>query len=125
MLLRRGESAVGTPSALTDRRREETAMPKVIADITMSLDGYVTGPGADEQHGLGDAPELHTWVFKHDAVDNEILERATAQSGAVVMGRRLFDVVDGPQGWNEDMGYGADQTAKPPFFVVTHAPPQD
>lgn len=28
-------------------------MPKVIADITMSLDGYVTGPGADEQHGLG------------------------------------------------------------------------
>ena len=31
-------------------------MPKVIADITMSLDGYVTGPGADEQHGLGDAP---------------------------------------------------------------------
>jgi hypothetical protein len=34
-------------------------MPKVIADITMSLDGYVTGPGADEQAGLGDAPELH------------------------------------------------------------------
>ena len=37
-------------------------MPNVIADITMSLDGYVTGPGADDQHGLGDAPELHTWV---------------------------------------------------------------
>jgi hypothetical protein len=34
-------------------------MPKVIADITMSLNGYVTEPGADEQHGLGDAPELH------------------------------------------------------------------
>jgi hypothetical protein len=30
-------------------------MPKVMADITMSLDGYVTGPGADPQHGLGDA----------------------------------------------------------------------
>ena len=44
-------------------------MPKVIADITMSLDGYVTGPGADEQHGLGDAPELHTWVTERDAVD--------------------------------------------------------
>jgi len=27
-------------------------MPKVIADITMSLDGYVTGQGADEKHGL-------------------------------------------------------------------------
>ena len=69
-------------------------MPKVIADITMSLDGYVTGPGADEQHGLGDAPELHTWVTEQDAVDTEILERATAQSGAVVMGRRLFDTVE-------------------------------
>src|SRR5438105_692598 len=32
-------------------------MPKVIADVTMSLDGYVTGPGADPEHGLGDAPE--------------------------------------------------------------------
>jgi dihydrofolate reductase len=100
-------------------------MPRVIADITMSLDGYVTGPGADEQHGLGDAPELHRWVTEQDAVDTEILERATAQSGAVVMGRRLFDIVDGPGGWNEDMGYGADQTGTPPFFVVTHAPPQD
>ncbi len=100
-------------------------MPNVIADITMSLDGYVTGPGADEQHGLGDAPELHTWVMEQDAVDTEILERATAQSGAVIMGRRLFDIVDGPGGWNEEMGYGADQTGTPPFFVVTHAPPQD
>jgi dihydrofolate reductase len=94
-------------------------MPKVIADITMSLDGYVTGPGADEQHGLGDAPELHTWVMDRDAVDTEILEGAAAQSGAVVMGRRLCDTGD------EDMGYGADQTATPPFFVVTHVPPKD
>jgi hypothetical protein len=31
-------------------------MSKVIADITMSLDGCVTGPGADREHGLGDAP---------------------------------------------------------------------
>ncbi|MGH9033727.1 MAG: dihydrofolate reductase family protein [Acidimicrobiales bacterium] len=100
-------------------------MPKVIADISMSLDGFVTGDGADEQHGLGDAPELHTWVMQKDAVDTEILEQSTAQSGAVVMGRRLFDVVNDPDGWNEEMGYGADQTATPPFFVVTHSPPQD
>ena len=100
-------------------------MPNVIAEITMSLDGFVTGPGADEQHGLGDAPELHTWVMQQDAVDTEILEQATAQSGAVVMGRRLFDIVNAPAGWNKDMGYGADQTGTPPFFVVTHAPPRD
>ena len=31
------------------------------------------------------------------------------------MGRRLFDVVDGPLGWNKDMGYGADQVGTPPI----------
>jgi dihydrofolate reductase len=100
-------------------------VPNVIADITMSLDGFVTGEGADDQHGLGDAPELHTWVMQQDAVDTEILAQATADSGAVVMGRRLFDVVNSPDGWNKDMGYGADQTGTPPFFVVTHSPPGD
>jgi dihydrofolate reductase len=100
-------------------------MPTVTADITMSLDGFVTGEGADEQHGLGDAPELHTWVMQQDAVDTEILEQGTAVSHAVVMGRRLFDIVNAPDGWNKDMGYGADQTGTPPFFVVTHAPPRD
>ena len=100
-------------------------MRPVIADITMSLDGYVTGPGADPAHGLGDAEELHAWVMAQDPVDTEILERGTAATGAVVMGRRLFDVVDGPHGWTEDMGYGADQATKPPFFVVTRTPPDD
>ena len=100
-------------------------MPKVIADITMSLDGYVTGPGADLAHGLGDAPELHAWVFEQDPVDAQILEGATAASGAVVMGRRLFDTVDAPHGWSKDLGYGAQQVGTPPFFVVTHSPPQD
>jgi dihydrofolate reductase len=92
-------------------------MSKVIADITMSLDGYVTGP-------RGDVDELHTWVTEQDPVDAEILERTTAATGAVVMGRRLFDIVDGPHGWTKDMGYGAQQAATPPFFVVTHVPPQ-
>jgi dihydrofolate reductase len=97
----------------------------VIADITMSLDGYVTGEGADEQHGLGDAPELHDWVVQQDEVDKEILEQSTGASGAVVMGRRLLDTVDSPDGWNKEMGYGADQVGTPPFFVVTHSPPHD
>ncbi|WP_421118512.1 dihydrofolate reductase family protein [Aquihabitans daechungensis] len=100
-------------------------MPKVIADITMSLDGFVTGPGADARHGLGDAPELHAWVSDQDAVDTQILQEATAASGAVVMGRRLFDIVDGPDGWSEGMGYGAEQAGTPPFFVVTHSTPDE
>ena len=44
-------------------------MPKVIADITMSLYGFVTGPGADPDHGLGDAEHLHDWVAAQDSVD--------------------------------------------------------
>src|SRR5262249_46157159 len=83
---------------------EEPGMPKVIADITMSLDGYVAGPSADPRHAGVD--ELHVWVTDQDRVDTEILEHATAETGAVVMGRRLFDIVDGPDGWTEDMGYG-------------------
>jgi dihydrofolate reductase len=63
--------------------------------------------------------------MQRDAVDTEVLEQSTAASGAVVMGRRLFDIVNGPDGWNDEMGYGADQTASPPFFVVTHAPVHD
>jgi hypothetical protein len=44
-LLCRDESAVATRSALQIIIERGSAMPKVIADITMSLDGYVTGPG--------------------------------------------------------------------------------
>jgi dihydrofolate reductase len=99
-------------------------MPKVIADITISLDGYVAPPGADEQE-VGDVDELQTWVMDQDPVDTETLERATAATGAVVMGRRLFDIVDQPGVWTEDAGYGAQFAGRPPFFVVTHSPPQD
>jgi dihydrofolate reductase len=37
------------------------------------------------------------------------------------MGQRFFDIVNAPDGWNKDMGYGADQTGTPPFFVVMHS----
>ncbi len=100
-------------------------MTKVIADISMSLDGFVTGPDPDVDHGLGRGGEpLHTWaVESDDAVDVEVLRAATEGTGAVVMGRRLFDIVDGPLGWNDEMGYGAGLVGTPSFFVVTHSPP--
>lgn len=101
-------------------------MTKVVADITMSLDGFVTGPDPGPEQGLGrDGEALHAWVFAGAEVDDEILREAVERSGAVVMGRRLFDVVDSPQGWNEDIGYGAGHAAAPPFFVVTHEPPEN
>jgi dihydrofolate reductase len=100
-------------------------MTKVIADITMSVDGFVTGPRPDLEHGLGHGgDELHAWAFSEDPVDAEQLRSGTEVSGAVVMGRRLFDIVDGPGGWNDDVGYGAREVGMPPFFVVTHAAPE-
>ena len=100
-------------------------MAKVVADISMSLDGFVTGPDPDLAHGLGTGGEpLHAWTLESDEADAEVLRQATDASGAVVMGRRLFDVVDGPGGWSDEMGYGAGLAATPPFFVVTHSVPQ-
>ena len=100
-------------------------MTRVVADISMSLDGYVAGPNASLANGLGDGGEpLHDWaVGSDDPVDAEMLRSATESSGAVVMGRNLFDIVDAPGGWNDEMGYGAGLAASPPFFVVTHEPP--
>jgi len=99
-------------------------MTSVIGDITVSLDGYVTGPGADPDHGLGhDADGLHAWAIdSDDPVDRGVVERHAAASGAVVMGRRTFDTVD--RGWTDGMGYGADQDARPPMFVVTSRAPE-
>ena len=103
-------------------------MSKVIADISMSLDGYVTASGVDQEHGLGIGGEaIHAWVLEEprSPVDEAVLARGFEQTGAVVMGRRLYDIVDGPHGWNDEIGYGHDQnqSAAPPCYVVTHEPP--
>lgn len=99
-------------------------MTRVVADISMSVDGFVTGPDAGPENGLGDGGEaLHTWAFSDDPVDQRVVAQATERSGAVVMGRRLFDIVDSPQGWSDEVGYGAREVGKPPFVVVTSSPP--
>src|SRR5882762_7526958 len=91
-------------------------MSKVIADISMSLDGYVTARGVDQEHGLGIGGEaIHAWV----------LDEPRSPVGEAVMGRRLYYIVDGPNGWNDEVGYGHDQnqSAAPPCYVVTHEAP--
>jgi hypothetical protein len=70
---------------------------------------------------------IHAWVLEEprSPVDEAVLARSFEQTGAVVMGRRLYDIVDGPHGWNDDVGYGHDQnqSAAPPCYVLTHEPP--
>ncbi|WP_020109879.1 dihydrofolate reductase family protein [Nocardia sp. 348MFTsu5.1] len=100
-------------------------MTRIIADISVSVDGYVTGPGAGPDNGLGDGGEaLHTWAFSDDPDDRLVLSEGTARSGAVILGRRLFDIVDGPGGWDNEVGYGAGEVGRPPFVVVTSSPPE-
>ncbi|MFD8814804.1 dihydrofolate reductase family protein [Streptomyces sp. NPDC059627] len=100
-------------------------MTRIIADISVSLDGFVTGPDPGPDNGLGTGGEaLHTWAFSDDPEDRRILREGTVRSGAVVLGRRLFDIVDGPNGWDDTTGYGAGQVGKPAFVVVTSSPPQ-
>ncbi|MFC0530524.1 dihydrofolate reductase family protein [Phytohabitans kaempferiae] len=100
-------------------------MTRIIADISVSLDGFVTGPEPGPDNGLGIGGEaLHTWAFSDDPDDRRVLREGTARSGAVVLGRRLFDVVDGPNGWGDEVGYGAGEVGKPAFVVVTSSPPE-
>src|SRR5919197_959802 len=80
-------------SSLTERHdRGGELMAKVIAGITTSLDGYITGPNDGPGKGLGDGGErLHYWVFggpwsydeeptgEPTGVDKEYLDRAIAR----------------------------------------------
>jgi dihydrofolate reductase len=98
-------------------------MSNVIAGITISLDGYVTGPNDRLGAGLGDGGErLHYWVFggpwsyEHpkgtpDPIDEACIGAVFGSGGAWLVGRTMHDVVDG---WGDDPGFGV------PVFVVTH-----
>jgi dihydrofolate reductase len=99
-------------------------MAKVVADISVSLDGFVTGPRPGLDNGLGDGGEgLHTWALAGDETDAEILAETVDATGVVLMGRRLFDIVDGPDGWSDEMGYGAAAAGQQPVLVITRIPP--
>jgi dihydrofolate reductase len=92
----------------------------VICDMSMSLDGYVTGPNDSRENPFGDgADTLHDWLFKDPtAEDKAILDDAIADCGAVVMGRTSFDKNEGDGGWGEGGPVG-----DLPVFVVTHNAP--
>jgi dihydrofolate reductase len=89
-------------------------MTTVHFDVSMSLDGFITGPGEGVGNPLGDdAGRLHDWMFatKTDA-DNEVLDELYARTGAILMGRRMFDV--GVEPWGDPPPFHM------PVFVLTH-----
>lgn len=100
-------------------------MTRIVADISVSLDGFVTGPDPGPTSGLATGGEaLHTWAFSDHPDEARILREATARSGAVILGRRMLDVADGPHGWSDEVGHGAREAAAPAFVVVTGEPPE-
>jgi dihydrofolate reductase len=91
---------------------------KVIIDIAMSLDGYVTGLNDGPGNGLGDGGRLlHEWVFEgRTEADAELLfEEPRKTLGSCVLGRRTFDIVR--EAWGENPPLGEAKV-----FVLTHRP---
>jgi dihydrofolate reductase len=96
-------------------------MAIVICDMSMSLDGYVTGPNDSRENPFGDgAGMLHDWFSSDAATDDDraILQEMLGSRGAVVMGRKSFDKNEGDGGWGDGGPVGDT-----PCFVVTHNKP--
>ncbi|MGH2691525.1 MAG: dihydrofolate reductase family protein [Actinomycetota bacterium] len=91
---------------------------KVTADITVSLDGFVAGPNDSEidrlhkwLYDLSSWREMHGLEGGEESTDAEVLDEAFRNVGALILGRRMFDLADG---WGEEPPFHA------PVFVLTH-----
>jgi dihydrofolate reductase len=82
-------------------------MAKVLLDMAVSLDGFVAGPN-DELGGL------HDWFFSPAGA--EAVEESVENTGAIVIGRRTYDLGDGMDGFAQSP-YTVDH------FVLTHEAP--
>jgi dihydrofolate reductase len=97
-------------------------MGKVLTHMTMSLDGYIADPD-DQPRELFDwyqagevsvASASENVAFDVDDASAEALRELIESAGALVSGRRLFDIA---HGWNDTHPSGA------PVVVVTHSAP--
>ncbi len=83
-------------------------MGKVIVGARISLDGYVNDPSGNVDPLYPDMATLR---------DTESIRQAIENTGAVVMGRKSFDMAEGPDDWT-------NYEFQVPIFVVTHHPPK-
>jgi dihydrofolate reductase len=96
-------------------------MTKVIFDISMSLDGFVTASNVRTEEPMGDGGQrLHEWAFGQDERNRELLAEAVNFIGALIAGRRTYDL--SVPWWGAD---GPTGPARVPVFVVTHAEPEE
>lgn len=103
-------------------------MSRLIAEISMSLDGFIAGPNDSVALGLGEGGEqLHEWMVEvsgwrerhgleggNASTDSEVAAEMFKNTGAVIMGRRMFDL--GESAWGDNPPFHM------PVFVLTHRP---
>ncbi len=76
-------------------------MGKVIVEQSISLDGFSTGPDVTNAEPMGVGGEaLHEWMYRDVGPSgrNEEAEALLRTSGAVIVGRRMFDLGVDPWG---------------------------
>lgn len=99
---------------LLETEGEAEVAGNVIWHVTMSLDGFIAGPG-DEMD----------WVFEVDAAPSAIAEEIVETTGAILAGRRWYDMVTARYGRQEGI-YGPKGVYggkwRGPIFVLTHRP---
>jgi dihydrofolate reductase len=83
---------------------------RVIAGMTMSLDGFVADEQCRADALYGDLADLQGTPYMQAIVE---------ETGAVLMGRRTFEMADDPD-W-----YADHYELQVPLFVVTHSAPKD
>jgi dihydrofolate reductase len=84
-------------------------MGSVLWHVTMSLDGFIAGPGGQMD-----------WVFEH-AAPGAVVEEVIRTTGAILAGRRSYAVGERDAGKPSGAPYGGAWSG--PVFVLTHEPP--
>jgi dihydrofolate reductase len=89
-----------------------------LLSMSVSLDGFAAGPDVTVENPMGIGGErLHEWLFQADAdVDAEQARELSTSTGAVVVGRRTFDI---------GVGLWQDTPFPVPCFVLTHEPREE
>ena len=96
-------------------------MGKVFYDVSMSLDGFISGANVRPAAGLGDGGErLHEWASRTTDPRNRAIVESWAGTGAIIVGRKTYDL--SIPYWGADGPMGA---ARVPTIVVSHTVPRD
>lgn len=94
-------------------------MSKIVADMSMSIDGRIATPDDDISPVAGWFFAGETEVapgapFRTSAASAELLRKAMNNVGVIVGGRRYFDLAD---------GWGGRHPMGVPVVILTHEPP--